>query len=310
MTVIFYRQTQTCLLAACGRVVRPARVETVEALHARPAVIAAASHPVDFLAAILSDVPEPKVARRSVETKTPRISEAIREYFLAHADVADERVAGGNGILQISIPAVGVNAENRAEERSLVLSVFSRVIGAAAIAKADVEKSVGAEGQHAAVVVGGNLVDLQEEAFTAGVGGISRGRKFRDDCPQRRGGTGRVVDIEAAVLAKVGMEGETEQAHFAAGSDPVADIEEDRGSGNGRIVGKHPNTAGLLHDEKATTAVAAGGEKNRIGECQVGEGFYQFWGRDAGGLACGHLCRTGQERKRNDHPHEGLLFCY
>ncbi len=88
-------------------------------------------------------------------------------------------------------------------------------------------RRVRAEEQQATVVVGGEVVDLQQLLGALGVGhGRVAGRPPVSDRPRVALGVG-VVDVEGARVGVLGVEGDREQPLLAAAGDQVAQVEED-----------------------------------------------------------------------------------
>ena len=124
---------------------------------------------------------------------------------------------------------IDVDAQDLAEQHVDVLRVVRRVVARAAVADADVEIAVGAEREHAAVVVGigrdagssGARLSVESATF-----GFAETLVLGDD--ERAVAGARVVDEEAAVRRVLRVEGEAEQPSLAAGEDLRADVEEHR----------------------------------------------------------------------------------
>src|SRR5581483_12404352 len=99
-----------------------------------------------------------------------------------------------------------------------------RVAARAAVAHAHVEPAVGAEGDHAAVVVRVRLAHAQEHARARADAAPSVRAEGDDERVAVRAG---VVDVETAIARVAGVEGEPEQPLLARrGGDAVADVEE------------------------------------------------------------------------------------
>ena len=147
------------------------------------------------------------------------------------------------------------------------------------------EHAVGAERQHAAVVVGKGLGHLQDDPLAGGVGmvGVVRtdGEAGDDGAPGCRCG---VVDVEVAVGGVVGVEGEAEEALLvAAVADPVTDVQEHRGRLDGLVVGEEHDTAGLEKDEEPVGAVSGVGQIDHTVKSEVGKGGRHVHGDEGTG---------------------------
>ena len=200
----------------------------------------------------------------AVEGEAERIAQPVGEDLAAAGGGADEGIVGGHRVRQAPSGAVDVDAEDLAEEVVEVLGAVAGIVAGPAVAHGDVEESVGAELDHAAVVVGERLRDHEEHGLDA-VGDARVGR--RDAVLGDDGGTvglPRVVDEESAIARELGMEGEAEQPALPAEEHLGGDVEEDDGgAGPGR---EHPDDARLLDDEQPMAAVPRVGHEVRIVE--------------------------------------------
>jgi hypothetical protein len=150
---------------------------------------------VDLLPAGLADVADEEIAVLPVEAEAPRIAKAVGPDLVARRGVAvDEGVRRGD-----QRRTVHVEAQDLPQERARALRVTFGISGrAAAVAGGSVEVAVGTEGEHAAVVVRGGVVDRAKDLDRAGIGDVRRGGGvvFRDrQVAVRR----RVEDEEAPV---------------------------------------------------------------------------------------------------------------
>lgn len=106
------------------------------------------------------------------------------------------------------------------KHRRQVLSAIEGIRGTrvAAVPEPDVQKTIGAKDQLAALMVGKRLVYNQQNTLAARVGlvGICSGslELGNDALPYREGA--RVVHVELTVGAVIGMEGQTQQALFCS----------------------------------------------------------------------------------------------
>ena len=142
-----------------ARAARGSRSRAVrfDALERRPAevlrrLVGLERHAVDLLDLVLAHVADPQLAERRGRTRSARGCAGRR------ATTCQRGVA----------PRVDVGGEELAEPRVEVLRVAVRVERAAAVAQAEIQPAVGAEGELAAVVVLLGLVDEQELAARAG----------------------------------------------------------------------------------------------------------------------------------------------
>ncbi len=155
-----------------------------------------------------------------------------------------------------------VEAQQLAEQRALVLRVVPGVAGRAAVADADVEVAVGAEGEHAAVVVAGGVLHVEHRGARSGVGAVGVARDAVAGDRHLRTWSG-VRDVEAAAGRVVGGEGEAEQAALAAARvELAAEVEE--GRGEQPPVAHDANRPALLDDEEPAAAVAGVGDEERL----------------------------------------------
>ena len=104
---------------------------------------------------------------------------------------------------------IHIDAQDLAKQRRELLAVSLRIAAGSAIAETDVHVSVGPEREHAAVVVVKRLVNVQQHALCGWidrpVGGPG---ELGDHAVALKVG---VVDEEATVRRKVGVEGETKR---------------------------------------------------------------------------------------------------
>ena len=135
-----------------------------------------------------------------------------------------------------------------------ILRAVLGIVARAAVAHADVEKAVRAEGEIAAVVIRERLADERERPSLQSQ--IEARRRIGDQPVRRRspearddGVAGAVgeVDEEAAAARVVGRERQAEQAPLAAGDDGAAQVEK-VGAGH-HAVADDPDAPALLDDE-------------------------------------------------------------
>ena len=129
----------------------------------------------------------------------------------------DVRVRRGDAVRPRRRRSVDVDPQDLAEQRVRVLGAVAGVAAAAAVADADVQVAVRPEREHAAVVVVVRLVDLEDRS---GRTSVRRGPGSATEAwysrmivsPSRFG----VVHVELAVVVKLRVEREPEQALLAA----------------------------------------------------------------------------------------------
>jgi spermidine/putrescine transport system substrate-binding protein len=276
-------------------------VEGVPALALVPAVVAAAPDDVDLLVTSLADVGGDEWAGAgAVEGQAPGVADAPGVDFGTGAGFSDERVVGGDGVGLAVGAAVDVEAEDLAEERGEVLGVAgggaveALIVGVAAVADAEVEEAVGAEGEAAAVVVEVGLVDLEEEAFRGGVdaGVVGGGGELADVAGMipvgGAGGAavGAVVDVETAVFGEFRVEGEAEESAFVEALVEFrqlgAEIEEGVGAA-GAAGFEDVDEADLVDDQEALRVEGGDGEGGDEAVGDFLEGLGGVLGGGAGG---------------------------
>ena len=207
-----------------------------------PAVVAPRLDDAHLLPDVLAHVAQPDLPGRG-DGELPRVAEPPRVDLVAFEAVGEgEGIALRDAVGLAVRHVVHVDAEERAEERRGVLAVAEGVVRPSPVAEADVEVSVGTEGDPAAVVVLGRLVLLKDHNLRGGVGYERVGRRplelgdagdeDADPLDARRGRSG-VVDEDAAVGLVVRVEGEPEEPVLGAapGGGPVGEVQEDRRRG-------------------------------------------------------------------------------
>ncbi len=141
-------------------------------------------------------------------------------------------------------------------------------------------------------MVRGRLVDAENDLGRIRIGLVRVVRRdLIFDDPRIAVAIG-VVDEEAAIVGKVGMEGEAEKAALAAIGDDVGDVEE--GLLHDLAVLQDPDAAGLIDDEQAIVVRRRGDEDGRLKS--VGDGL----GADR--------LRRGGERRQRQSKGEGCRF--
>ena len=173
---------------------------------------------MDLLERVLADIGDVEIV--AIEGVAPRIAEAGQKNLRRAASLR-ERIGRRDCV---GLLPVHIDAQHLSEQRVEVLAVSMRIAAAAAVAHADVEKTVGAEGDPSAVVVRERLIDAEQRRGRVGKGHVRIvGHAVLDDL--RVAVDVGVVDEEAAVLRVAGMEGEAEQALLVAAAHEIADVE-------------------------------------------------------------------------------------
>jgi hypothetical protein len=175
---------------------------------------------------------------------------------------------------------IDVEAQDRGEEIAVdALAVGVLVVGAALVAEGKVEVAVGAEGEFAAVVVGGLVALGKERQLGGGIGevGIGGGNAVAREAVVQTGAGGRrgvegEPDVEKTVARVVGVEGEGQQALFAgAAADEVGEVEEDAAGRGGREGVENEDAAGFLDDKEAVGLAGRGDEGDGLADREGGE---------------------------------------
>ena len=234
-----------------------ARPVAARALEDPPAVVAAALDAIDLLAAPWPTSPASSCpVRRSKEKRQGLRSPSAK--ISGRPPPRDERVVGRDARRAGRRRRRCAGSCRAARPGS---APVAGIAAGAAVAEADVEEAVGAEGDHAAVVVGERLGDGQQHALAPARAtvGVGRDPVLRDDAGPVV--LARVVDEEAAVAREARMEGEPEQATLAAGKHPARDVEE--GLRQQRALLEDPDPPRLLDHEQAPAAVARMGQEDR-----------------------------------------------
>ena len=152
---------------------------------------------------------------------------------------------------------------------------MEKVVGCAAVAEADIEHTIRAEGDLAAIVVAGGLLNVEQGSLAVRVGAlwIVGDTEFGD---AREQVAVVVIDIEQAIALVLRVEGRAEQTGFVgAVVDALTDIEKNIGSGDVVAVGEDADYAALLGDKDAVAAVTGVVEEDRAIEREVWEGPVQ-----------------------------------
>src|SRR4030095_4809161 len=165
------------------------RIEVEGTLLHTPAEVSAAGDEIDFFHFPLSDIGTEQTSGRRIEGKAPGIAHAERIDLLANAPAStDERIARGNAVLSTgAVGAERVDTVDLAEKLCFVLPVAEDalwiarasagvtaviVIGAAAIARREVKKSIRTEVELSAVVIELRLVEAEQDALGKRIGDV------------------------------------------------------------------------------------------------------------------------------------------
>ena len=233
-----------------------------------PAVVAPLLDDIDLLPEILADVGGPQATGDAVAGELPGVAEAPGVDLRPGRRHVHQRVVGRHGVAAAGVAPVDVDAEDRAEPRARVLAVAQWVALVAAVAKADVKQAVWAEDDRPAVVVVERLLQLEHHLLAGRVGPVgivaanAESRNLLGSAPV---GGRAVADEELAVLAKPGMEGETEQPLFighSPGPRAGPQVEEELCNA-AATTGHDVDHARLFEDKPAARAVAGMGHQER-----------------------------------------------
>jgi hypothetical protein len=171
--------------------------------------------------------------------------------------------AGSNEKLDAPVRAAGIHV-GRQQLAEPVLGVLGALLGierAAAVAEADVQPPVGAEGELAAVVVLLGLGDVQQLAHRLGV---DRAAAHAELGHARVAALVAPVQVQPAAGREVGVERDPEQALLGAGGDALAEVEQD----GPPPAGKAYHATGLLEDPQR--ARVAGRRADERGTVEAG----------------------------------------
>src|SRR5207248_2273505 len=113
--------------------------------------------------------------------------------------------------LRLAVGEIHIDAKHLAEKLAQVLRAILGIVAGAAVAHADVQITVGTEGDHSAVVVLIRLRDGEKNSLLHAV------TIFRDD--RRTVGLPRIVHEEAPIRGELRMKCKPQQATLAAIKD-------------------------------------------------------------------------------------------
>ena len=256
----------------------------------------------------LADVGDVEHAGHAVEGEAPRIAQSPGPHFRRKRSISENGIVRRDTVGAI-VGIVNVDAQDGPQQRRAILTGAHRVVGPATIANADIQIAVRAEGHVPAVVIGVGLADSQ---YHARIGAISTvGIIIADaEFSHARGVVGRrggVVHIEQAVLGKIGMEGQPQQAALRITAEyvlagDIAQVNERRAEA--LAVAYDVDAPALLDDELASAAIVGMCDLQRVAE--AGDDRHQFQIVTAGGSLTedNRLVVLGQ-RRRGDQQHQG-----
>ena len=177
---------------------------------------------------------------------------------------------------------VDIDSQHLAEQAQRVLGVPCRVAGAAAVAEPDVKVIVvRTEGEIAAVVVRGGLLDGQQDALRARIQCLApvEARELRSHRAQLCSNQLAVIEVDASVRREVRMKGEAKEARLAFPVHTIAQVDEHLDVRHRRVVRENKDAAVLLCHVPARGVVRQLLHGNRGSKAQVREGA---WRLDAG----------------------------
>ena len=270
-----------------------------------PAAILLVGDEIDSLVSVLPHVAAPQIARRKINGEAPRIAQTDGPHFGADAggidrDIVEARraevgivrrnpVGGIAGVEEdarqmVWLDAAGffvhINARD-ARKKAVVnaLRVILRIVLVAAVPQRNVEITVRAEVQVAAVVVVGRVRLLEQHHLRRGVGGVGISRRHREARQPFVGhAVGRHGIIEVKIIArrKSRMEREAQQPLLAPGRNRLAtrrehrrEIEERAGRWRGRgKIRNHAEHAAFFADEHTVCLTRRGAQAERLVETQ------------------------------------------
>jgi hypothetical protein len=202
----------------------------------------------------------------------PRVAQAEGPDLVARQARAGERVARRDAVGQRRLRVVDVESQQLAEQAVAALGVVERVVRptrrrAAAVTEADVEVAVGAEGDHAAVVVAVEHRLAQHHEAAGRIGHVGVGRRDGEAAhDRRREREARVGHEDLPVARERRMEREAEQAQFAAEADDAHRREVEERRRQQRAVLDDADATGLLRDEEPLGVAGRRGHERRAHE--------------------------------------------
>ena len=283
--------------------------EGVAPAHELPSVVFAAFAfgrlEIDFLPVILADIGDEEVTCFTIKRESPWVADAVGpdfgfgvgmdfgELFFGDPEEGhllergDERIILRNGVSAIRGGVFDINAEHFAHESGEILASAEDIALPAAVADADIEEAIWAEGHFAAVMVAVGEIELHDHlpAFHVGFIGIFGGDLILHD----QGGAIEpevgVSDIEEAVFFKFGVKFDAEKTEFEEGADRLVFEIEERFFEEFAVF-DDADDAWAFADEEAIGAVFWGGDVNGVDESggDLDELDGLFFGEFAAGL--------------------------
>ncbi len=290
------------VVGRAGTAVRRVVAGLVLPLEALPAEVGAAAgacarrNEVDLLPGVLPNVGDGEVARRPIEREAPGIAQAVRPDLRPCTGLPDEGVRRRNRVGPAARAKPRIDAQELSEQDVQVLRVRRRIVGAAAVAGADVQVAVRPELELAAVVVVLGVRDLENDTLRRlGDVGVRGSPVLGDDQvtePSLSGHrVGGVVDVEASARRVVRSEGHREQAALIiAGPHRAADVEERRRE---LAAGLDDHDAAALLDDEDPLAVS-GRRRDEDRRCERGDRL------ELGLAGRGTACRGEADEERDD----------
>ena len=183
---------------------------------------------VDLLDGALPDVADPQVARRAVDRQPPRVAEAECADLRRRLGPSDERVVGRDGVRPSRRPrrrpAAG-SCPAASRPFSARCRRGRRRSRRRPCRRSSLPVASNASAPPLWFAYGCSIVSIGRSDAGSRAFGVEPRLERRDD---RVAGDVRVVDEEPGVVREVRVEGEAQQAPFAAATDLVADVEERR----------------------------------------------------------------------------------
>ena len=268
------------------RAPRRRRLEPARALVEGPAVVAGAHdlrHPLAGLRSGRTRFGGPHAAL-GVPAEAPRVAQAVRPD--GRVDLG--RHVGPGVALRDAVAATGgavqrVDPQDLAEQDQGVLcELVGVVLALVAVARADVEHAVGAEGDAAALVLRGLLGDLHHDPPAARIAPTAALLVLRDHQLElatlgpRVGVLRQVGDVEGAVRAEARVAGHAEQAALGARPDGGGQVEEELGLGDvpdAAVLADALHAPRLFAHVEPVAALPLGHHEDRLLELDVRPGL-------------------------------------
>lgn len=263
--------------------------EGVATAHELPSVVFAAfafgGLEIDFLPVILADIGDEEVTRFAIEGESPWVADAVGpdfgfgvgmnfgELFFGDPEEShllergDERIILRDRVSAIRGGVFDINPEHFAHESGEILASAEDIAFPAAVADADIEEAIWAEGHFSAVMIAVGEIELHDHlpAFHVGFIGIFGGDLILHD----QGGAIEpevgISDIEEAVFFELGVKFDAEKTEFEEGTDRLIFEIEERFFEEFTVF-DDADDAWAFADEEAIGAVFWGGDVNGVDE--------------------------------------------